>query len=810
LEDAAMTILPGWLNLDSLSIVRLAALLLSLVLCVYLVQVRRKSRATLFLAGVFFGAFLFNAASFFEFAGAYYWHPRTLRTVFIDLFIDIGPSFAMVCLVLFAYHFPRFRNAERGEFRIIFPLSLAVNAGVLGLNVYNNFVLLWQFSDVRLWNIYWLVFYCSLATQFLGATVLLFRKAMRLSHHGSRLFLVGILRPRGQDAQAARALGTILLLPMLAVAASLAMTYGLLPFSVATYLTWLGLLLFYLGFVVTYLNHSADPLTLQLKLLGVTLVLILSTMGLVALFVGETSTKDYRPPPLPASHSTIRFTLNGLLSYDIRRVPESFDPDLGPEVEMAYGRPFVAGLNFDFPFFAGRYRTIHVLNGPMIYLGEQVRENGWGGYNPQPAIAPIIMNLDPSRGGGVYLKSSPDSMTVTWFRIPELEAENANTVQLVLRANGTIDMSFEALSPSHGPSIVQLYNYAAASTTGSDPAPGGRPVPFPPRLTGIHPGGSHVPLEPISFTDDLPYSGARPAVIFESHEAGFAHYLNARIGVLAALTIAACLLVLLLIPLMLRGNLFTPLRLLSRGMRQVEAGNLDAAIRVQSRDEIGSLARSFNRMVDGLKERFELTKYVSGGTIEAVKTSQEPQRAFKTLLFTDVRGFTSYTERRKPERVVEILNRLLECQSEIIQRHGGDIDKFAGDEVFAVFSGDDGPRSACAAALGIAQLLARDAAEFERLTVGAGIATGSVIQGMIGSVRRADFTVIGDSVNLASRLCGIAKGMQIVVSDTTMKNVERDFRFRGPFSVKVKGKSESQRVWILTGKQREAAGSGGP
>ena len=97
-------------------------------------------------------------------------------------------------------------------------------------------------------------------------------------------------------------------------------------------------------------------------------------------------------------------------------------------------------------------------------------------------------------------------------------------------------------------------------------------------------------------------------------------------------------------------------------------------------------------------------------------------------------------------------------------------------------------------------LCARDAVEFEGLTVGAGIATGSVIQGMIGSIRRADFTVIGDSVNLASRLCGMAKGMQIVVSDTTMREAESEFRFVGPFSVSVKGKSESQRVWLLSGR----------
>ncbi len=593
-------LLPGWLNLDSLSIIRLAALLLSLVIAVYLFLVPRKTLATLFLAGVFSGAFLFNTASFFEMAGPFYWQPRTLKTVLVFLFSDIGPSLAMVFLLFFAYHFPRFRREERKEFRIVLALSIVLNAGVLGLNVYDHFVLQWHFSDKRLWDIYWLAFYCSFGIQFLGATALLFRKAARLSGRGSRSFLDRIVRPRGRDAESARALGAILLLPVLAAAASLAMTYGVIPFSLATYLTWLGFLLFYLGFVVTYLNHSADPMTLQVKLLGVTLVLILSTMGLVGLFAGETSAIDYPRPPLLPERSTIRFTLNDSRSYDVRGAPDAFDPDLGPKVDIVYGRPRVEELEFDFPFYAASYRTIHILNGPMIYLGESAPENGWGGYNPQPAIAPLILNLDPSRGGGIHLKSSRDSVTVTWFRLPELGAANVNTIQLVLRADGTIEMSFEELSPAYGPSVEQLYNYTAASTTGGAPAPGSRPAPFPPRLTGIHPGGSSAPLEPISFTRGLPWSGTRPAVIFESHEAGFARYLNERIAVLAALTVGASLLVLFLIPLLLRASLFTPLRALSRGMRQVEGGDLDAAVSVQSRDEIGSLARSFNRMVESI------------------------------------------------------------------------------------------------------------------------------------------------------------------------------------------------------------------
>jgi len=249
----------------------------------------------------------------------------------------------------------------------------------------------------------------------------------------------------------------------------------------------------------------------------------------------------------------------------------------------------------------------------------------------------------------------------------------------------------------------------------------------------------------------------------------------------------------------LRSVVLRPVQSIGRLCSEVTSGNFKGRVDVRSGDEIGVLARTVNTMVDGLRERFELTKYVSAGTIDSLSTSQEPRRVLRTLLFTDVRGFTSFTERRPPEQVVQVLNLLLDRQSEIIQRHGGDIDKFAGDEIVAVFSGDDAPRRACAAAFGIADLCRRNAVELQDLVVGAGVATGSVIQGRIGSLRRADFTVIGDSVNLASRLCSLAKGLQVVVSDSTKTAAETAFQFRGPYSVKVKGKSDAQRVWLLAG-----------
>jgi class 3 adenylate cyclase len=255
----------------------------------------------------------------------------------------------------------------------------------------------------------------------------------------------------------------------------------------------------------------------------------------------------------------------------------------------------------------------------------------------------------------------------------------------------------------------------------------------------------------------------------------------------------------LIIGSFLRRVVLGPVQSIGRVCAEVTAGSFQGRVDVKSKDEIGVLAATVNTMVVGLHERFELTKYVSASTLGALKESQEPRRVSRTLLFTDVRGFTSYTERSSPEQVVSVLNRLLEQQSAIIQSHGGDIDKFVGDAVVAVFSGADGARRACVASLQITRLCAERSREFDGLAVGVGVATGSVIHGMIGSVRRADFTVIGDSVNIASRLCGVAKALQIVVSDGTKTETAGAFLFKGPYSVKLKGKTEAQRVWLLEG-----------
>ena len=247
----------------------------------------------------------------------------------------------------------------------------------------------------------------------------------------------------------------------------------------------------------------------------------------------------------------------------------------------------------------------------------------------------------------------------------------------------------------------------------------------------------------------------------------------------------------------MKSTVLSPVRQIGEVCREVTGGNFSPRVEIKNRDEIGELGSTVNAMVEGLHERFELSKFVSNSTLRNLRESGEGQNLSLTLLFSDVRGFTSYSEKHTPEEVVARLNDLLNMQSQVISSCGGDIDKFVGDEVVAIFSGEDGANCACRAATMIQEGLESDRNSFDGLQVGIGVHTGEVIMGIVGSKDRADYTVIGDNVNLASRLCSAAGRGEILISMPTRKSLGTAAGIEGPYKLKVKGKENFVGVYKL-------------
>jgi adenylate cyclase len=215
---------------------------------------------------------------------------------------------------------------------------------------------------------------------------------------------------------------------------------------------------------------------------------------------------------------------------------------------------------------------------------------------------------------------------------------------------------------------------------------------------------------------------------------------------------------------------------------------------------MGRLAHQINKMTRGLRQRLELAKFVSDETFRAVEQTEAVERVGDrrqvTVLFSDIRGFTAYSETREPEQVVEMLNAYLQVQAEVVIKHGGDIDKFVGDELMARFDNEGQSARAVEAAVEMVEAVHRlnraRGPDADEMAVGVGINTGEVIVGAMGAESRMDYTVIGDAVNLGAKLCSAAGGGQIVVSETTRSACGdlQSIGFEPIEPIRVKGKTQ--------------------
>ncbi len=250
-----------------------------------------------------------------------------------------------------------------------------------------------------------------------------------------------------------------------------------------------------------------------------------------------------------------------------------------------------------------------------------------------------------------------------------------------------------------------------------------------------------------------------------------------------------------------------PIKNIGEVAEEVERGNLDAQVAVRSQDEIGYLGKQINRMIVGLNERLKLTKFVSQATLEEVVSGSDlalgGEKRNLTVLFSDIRGFTAYSERHDAQEVIETLNVYMQRQAGIIIKAGGDVDQFVGDEVLGVFRAETMAEDAVWAALDIiAAIDSLNAAHELDIHVGVGIHTGMMIEGNIGTqdgVDRLQRTVIGDTVNTGARICSAAAPAEVLVSQATYDLIKEKAVVDEARTIQVKGKREPLTVYPVRG-----------
>lgn len=259
-------------------------------------------------------------------------------------------------------------------------------------------------------------------------------------------------------------------------------------------------------------------------------------------------------------------------------------------------------------------------------------------------------------------------------------------------------------------------------------------------------------------------------------------------------------------------NLSHPLETLTKTVQHIDSGDYQPTELIQRKDELGTLSMAIDNMRQGLQERDQvrnlLGKVVSPEIAsELLSKSIElgGEERIATVLFSDIRQFTNLCENRQPKDILNLLNRYLSNMSDVIENYNGVIDKYIGDAIMALFGvpleREGQEQQAVNAAITMTKVLAilnknLQSEGLPTIKVGIGINSGKVVAGNMGSANRLNYTVIGDGVNLASRLEGLTKyfGVSIIVSESTAKQC-KDNHFRELGIVQVKGKKEGIHIF---------------
>lgn len=266
----------------------------------------------------------------------------------------------------------------------------------------------------------------------------------------------------------------------------------------------------------------------------------------------------------------------------------------------------------------------------------------------------------------------------------------------------------------------------------------------------------------------------------------------------------------------LSGRILRPLRILATGFESVGAGQLNTRVKIESRDEIEVLSLTFNEMVDGLRQKETMSHFLTGmelKEVEAVsdgskKLSTLGEKRIVTILFSDIRSFTTICEATDPALIIDSLNYYFDQMIPWISIYGGSLDKLIGDCIMAVFehdnesNGADNALNACISMQNRLKSIREEmrAAGMPEFHAGFGINTGLAVVGNVGNKKQLSRTVLGDPVNLAARVESLSKEGKsscILFTESTLSHLSEEFNYEFLLETTVKGKSVPVNVYEI-------------
>ncbi|WP_166418138.1 sensor histidine kinase [Cochlodiniinecator piscidefendens] len=383
------------------------------------------------------------------------------------------------------------------------------------------------------------------------------------------------------EAAVARSFFYVSTMPLLLAVCLLLRSYGIIDWLMAEVLACWFFLLLVASFALTYLNYVPEQSSIRVKVIGITLISILSILCGISWIVGSVSVEGFKSAYMPSDQSAIRFAPDGNGRYLVTSMDYRFETGFGNEIDTP---DHEIELPFEFPFFEESYSTLFVHSAGIIGFDHlPVWRDVENNFGPQPAIfAMAVALIETSTGegavdSGLFYEGEQDQVTITWNRlVSEFSPNEEYTFQLRLYRDGIIDLVFKDIPQELTPDVYRAH--------------------FTPMMMGIVPAFQGRDMSAIRFSSDLPFETSIRQGVIEYHRLDFLTYLDRIYAPIAYFILASSLAIFLIFPRFFRINLDLPLKQLIWSVQQIMDGKLTTEVGISHRDEIGFLAVSFKKM----------------------------------------------------------------------------------------------------------------------------------------------------------------------------------------------------------------------